>query len=62
MARCCQLGVHELAIHTDFEAPAVRGNQSDRLDTLLELLEQISRQANGPVGIVSDRAVGDLDF
>jgi hypothetical protein len=29
---------------------------------VLKLLEQIVRQADGPVGVVSDCAVDDLDF
>ena len=57
-----QFGVDQLSIDRDFEASAVRRDKRHRFDHMLELLEQISCQAHGPVGIVSDRTVNDLNL
>lgn len=57
-----QLAVDQPAVHADFEAATVGGDQPDRFDVGFEFLEQFGRQTDGPVGVVSDRAVDDFDF
>jgi hypothetical protein len=51
-----------MVVHNDFVAPTVRGDERERFDLGFEFFEQFGRQANGPVGIVSNRAVGNLDI
>lgn len=62
MAPGLQLGINEVSIDRDLKAPTVRRNESEALDHMLELLEQIICQAHGPVGVVSDCTVDDLDL
>jgi len=38
------------------------GHQGERFDLGFILLEQLSRQTGGPVGVVSDGAVHDLNL
>jgi hypothetical protein len=57
-----QLGIDQLPVHADLEAAAIGGDQDHRLDQVLELFEQFASQAHGPVGVVSNRAVDDLDL
>ena len=61
MAAGLHLGVQQLAVHGDLEAPLIRGDQGQAVDAMLEFLEQFLCQANGPAGVVSDRAVNDLN-
>ena len=56
-----QLGVHQPIVDGHFKATAIRRNERDPLDQVLEMLEQLTCQAHGPVGVVSDRAVDDFD-
>ena len=56
-----QLGVDQLAVDTHLKAASIRGDERHVLDHVLELLEQFASQANGPVSVVSDRAVYDFD-
>ncbi len=51
-----------MSVHADLEAASVRWDQRYRFDQVLELLEQVICQAHGPVGVVSDSAVNDLDL
>ena len=62
MAFGLELGIDQRSIHTDLEAAPVRRNDRHRFNDMLKLLEQILFQAHGPVGVVSNRAVDDLDF
>ena len=62
MALGTQLGENELPVDTDLEGALIRGDEGQRFDQVLELLEQIVRQAHGPAGVVSDGAVDDLNF
>ena len=55
-----QFGIYKIPVHTDLEAAPFRWDQRYGFDQVLELLEQVICQANGPVGIVSDSAVNDL--
>ena len=57
-----QFGVDQFSIDRDFEASAIRRDERDALDHMLELLEQVISQAHGPVSVVSDRTVNDLDL
>jgi hypothetical protein len=57
-----QLGVDQLAINFDFETPAIRRDQRNFSDFGLKLFDQISRQTDGAVGVVSNLAVLDVDF
>jgi hypothetical protein len=56
-----ELRVNQLVIYRHFEPTSVRRNQRDGFDSVLELFEQFGCQADGPVGVVSDRAVHDFD-
>jgi hypothetical protein len=56
-----EFGVEELAIGTDFECAAPRGNQGERFDALAEL-ENFGRQTDGLRRVVSDDAVFDRYF
>jgi hypothetical protein len=57
-----ELRVDQLLIYCNFESTSVRRNQGDGFDRILKLLEQFGCQADGPVGIVSDRAIDDFNF
>ncbi len=62
MALGLELGIDELPIHGHFEAPSLGGDERDILDQVLKLLKQLTCQADGPVGVVSNGAVNDLDL
>jgi hypothetical protein len=57
-----QLRIGQLPIHSHFKLAAIRWHQHQRFDQMLIMLEQFLCQAHGPAGVVSDRAVNDLDF
>jgi hypothetical protein len=57
-----QFGIYKIPVHTDLETAPFRWDQGYGFDLLLELLEQVICQANGPVGVVSDSAINDLDL
>jgi hypothetical protein len=57
-----QLRVNQLTIHRDFITPALRGDQRDLGDLMLDLLEQIGCQTDSPLSVVSDFAVLDTNF
>ena len=56
-----QLRIQQLPIDSHFKLPVIRRNQFDLFDQMLIMLEQFVYQAHGPTGVVSDRAVHDLD-
>ena len=56
-----QFGIDKLSVHSDLKAAPLRRDQRYGFDQMLELLEQVICQANGPVGIVSDSAINDFD-
>ena len=62
MAVSRQLGVQQLPIHTELEAPSIRRYQGDRFDLRLKLLEQFSCQTDSPIGVVSDRTIDQVYF
>ena len=57
-----QLGVDQLAIHSHLVAPAIGRDEGDLGDPRFKVLEQVDRQTDGPVGIVSDCAILDPNF
>lgn len=57
-----QLGKDQLPVDRNLKATAIRGNERDRLDHVLIILQQLICQAHGPTGVVSDRAINDFDF
>jgi hypothetical protein len=57
-----QLGVGKLSIYGDLEPPAIGRSECKCVDHVLELFEQVTCQAHGPVSVVSDCAVDDLDL
>jgi hypothetical protein len=57
-----QFGIYKLPVHADLEAASIRWDQRYGFDQVLELLEQVICQANGPVSVVSDSAVNDLNL
>jgi hypothetical protein len=52
----------QLPVHADLELASIRGKEYQGLDIRLELFEQIVYQANGPVGVMSNRAIDNLDL
>jgi len=61
MPRRCQLGEDQAAIRRHLESTSVGGYEADGLNHMLELIKQFPCQAHGPVSVVSDRAIYDLD-
>ena len=57
-----ELGINQRSVHADLKAASVRGNEREAFDQVLELLEQIVRQAHGPACVVSARAVHNLNL
>lgn len=57
-----KLGVDEAPVHADLKTTAVRRNEGDPFQQVLEVLQKLTCQANGPVGVVSDRTVKNLDL
>ena len=57
-----KLRVDQLAVYGDLEAALVGWDERNGLDQVLEMLEQFSCQAHGPVSVVSDRTVYDLNL
>jgi len=57
-----QFRIQQLPIDSHFEPPIIRRDQFDLFDQMLIMLEQFIQQAHGPTGVVSDRAVDNLDF
>ena len=53
-----EFGMEQFAIGANFEGPATRGNQRERLDALAEF-ENFGRQTDGLRRIVSNDAVFD---
>jgi hypothetical protein len=51
-----------LIVDADLKLAARRRDESDALDLWLEILYQVSHQAHGPVGVVSNSAIFDLYF
>jgi hypothetical protein len=57
-----EFGVHQLAVDADLIASAVGGDQADGFDLWLKVAEQLTGQAHGPIGVVSDRTVDNLNI
>lgn len=62
MATGCKFGIDQFVIDADLIAPAIGRDEADGFDLRLKIVEQLIGQAHGPIGVVSDRAVNDLDF
>ena len=62
MSAGLQLGIEQLAVHTEFEFTAVRGDQGDGFDLVFKLFQQFDRHTDGFIGIVSNLAVDQLDL
>jgi hypothetical protein len=56
------LGVDQLTIHADLKTPPVRWNERQLGDVGLEFLQQFGRQTGGPIGVLSNSTILDLDF
>jgi hypothetical protein len=54
-----QLGINQFVVHRDLKTPAVGWEQGKRFDLRLKLFDQLIRQADGPVSVVSNGAVGN---
>ena len=57
-----QLGIQQLTIYSHFKPPAIRRNEHDHLDQVFITFQQIIHQAHGSTGVVSNRAINDLDL
>ena len=62
MAPGLELGIDQIPVDGYLVTPAIGGNQGDRLDLRLIVLEQLGRQTGGPVGIVSGCTVHHFNF
>jgi hypothetical protein len=58
---CFLLGIDQVAVDHDLENTALRRDELPRSNTRLKLCEQFLRHPDGARGIVSLRAVFDLD-
>ena len=56
-----EFGVDQLVSNRDLELAAVRRDQAQVPDVVLEFFQQFICQAHGPVGVVSNSAVDDFD-
>jgi len=57
-----ELGEEQGPVHFHFEAASVRRLQTDGFDLGFEGLEQVGRQVHGPVSVVSDGAIFNIDL
>jgi hypothetical protein len=57
-----KLGVDQVAVDGDLIAAPIRGDEGNRFDVFLVLVEQFGGQTGRPWGVVSDRAVFDRNF
>ena len=62
MAVCLQLRVQQLPVEADFKAASIRGGQDELFNLRLKFLEQFCRQTDGARGVVSDRAIDQVDI
>jgi hypothetical protein len=62
MAAGLELGVNQLVVHADLEPASTGWNKRHAFNLRFEISEQVIRQAHGPVGVMSDCTVDDLDF
>ncbi|MGA2113067.1 MAG: hypothetical protein ABSG98_13150 [Anaerolineales bacterium] len=57
-----QLGIQQPGVQAHLKPTSVRRHQADAGNLRLVLAEQFGRQTDGPVGVVSNRAIDYLDF
>ena len=57
-----EFGVDQLIVYTDLKPASQGWNKGHTLDLRFEILEQIICQALGPVGVVSNCTINDLNF
>ncbi len=57
-----EFGVDQFSIDLDLVPAPLGWDEGQVLDLMLVFLQQIVRQADRPVSVVSDSAVGDRDF
>ena len=57
-----ELGIDQLPVRADLKPALIRRDQSDALDDMLIILQQFFCQAHGPAGVMSNRAINDLDL
>lgn len=57
-----EFGVDQLTIYTDLVPASIGWDESHAFDFRFKVLEQIVHQAHGPVSVMSDLAINDLDF
>lgn len=62
MAVRCQFRIQQLSIDSHFKSSAIGRGQFDLFHQMLIMFEQFFGQAHGPIGVVSDCAVNDLNF
>jgi hypothetical protein len=62
MALSLELGIDQAVIDGHFKPPAIRGNQGDRFNTCLEILEQLGCQTDSLIRVVSDLTINQLNF
>ena len=61
MAMGGQFRIDQLPVDSHLELSIIRWDEFDLFDQVLILFEQFFHQAHGPTGVVSNRAVNDLD-
>ena len=57
-----EFGKNKLPVYADLVTASTGRNQRYAFNLRFKIFEQIICQAHGPVGIVSNRAINDLDF
>jgi hypothetical protein len=62
MSPCLQLGVNGPVVDADLETPTIGRHQNKRVDLHLEFFQQLGRQTDGTIGIMSNGTVNQLYF
>ncbi len=56
------LGPDDFAVDGELERSPARGNQSQTIDSVTMFAQDLGRQTDGLIGVVSDYAVFEFDF
>jgi hypothetical protein len=62
MAARLQFGIDQLLIHRDLKPPPAGGDQRERFDLRLKIVQQLNCQTGSPFGVVSDRTILNADL
>lgn len=62
MSSGLEFGVYQLIVDGDLATASIGWDECNALDLCLDLIKHLICQAHGPVGVVSDCAIGDGNF